>query len=50
MMEDEAKKLVVPDEPDDTSDPATVVTILLKMPDASKETRKFFSENTIEVS
>lgn len=35
MMEEESKKLVVPDEPDESADPTTVVNIRLRMPDGS---------------
>ena len=47
MLEEEASKLVVPDEPNDAADPATVVTINFRMPDMSKKLRKFLKTDKI---
>lgn len=49
MLEEEAKKLVVPDEPDAANtDPSQIITLQLRMPDGSKLMRKFLFENTVE--
>lgn len=48
MLEEEAKKIVVPDEPKDADDPSTVTSIQLRFGDGSKLMRKFFSHNLIQ--
>ena len=47
MMEEEASKVKVPDEPKDTDDATQVVTIQFRFSDGSKLMRKFFNYNTI---
>ncbi len=47
MMEDEAKKVQVPDEPTASDDPTEVVTIQFRFSDGSKLMRKFYTFNSI---
>lgn len=47
MLEEEVKKMTIPDEPKDTDDQSSVSTIQLRFPDGQKLIRKFFQSNTV---
>lgn len=48
MMEEESKQTLIPEEPTDSDDPATVVNVQLRMPDGNRLTRKFFEHNQLQ--
>ena len=50
MMEEEAKKQVVPDEPPSTTDPSLVISLQLRFADGSRLLRKFYLSHTVQVS
>ena len=49
MLEEEAKKMVVPDEPAKDADPSTVVTLQLRLSDGSKLQRAFNHSDKAQV-
>ena len=48
MMEEEASRIVVPEEPSNETDPSQVVNILFRLPDGKKFQRKFSVDNKVE--